>query len=63
MAKKSPNGSKPAENASNADADGEPVGTAEFERFERLTRLLVTVPKEDIDRELEREKRKPARSR
>jgi hypothetical protein len=62
MAKKSPNGSKLAGNAS-ADDDDKLVDGGEFERFERLLRLLVTVPKEDVDRELKREKRKPACSR
>ena len=56
MAKESPNGSKPAEPAPDLDeADGTP-----FERFERLTRHLVTVPKDAVDRE--REHKTPARA-
>jgi hypothetical protein len=57
MAGESLNGSTPADGASDPDAEG----TDAYERFERLTRLLVTVPKEDVEREGEREKRKAAK--
>lgn len=47
----SSNGSKPSDN----DDDG---GNA-FERFEQLTRQIISVPKDEIDRRRERAKRKP----
>jgi len=61
MAKESRNGFKPDEATAPDEDDGS--GGTEYERFERLARLLVTVPKETVDRELKRAKRKPARSR
>ena len=50
---------RPSRNGSEPDAEPD---AAEFERFERLTRLLITVPKEDVQRQAEREKkRQPAK--
>jgi hypothetical protein len=55
MAGESLNGSTRADGRSEPDVEG----TDAYGRFERLTRLLVTVPKEDV--EGEREKREAAK--
>ena len=60
MVPESVNGSKPQRESANGSSPGqddEDCGT-EFERFERLTRQILSVPKDEVDRKRERAKRK-----
>lgn len=60
MAQESANGSKPAD-APPSGNDPDPADNGEgtpFQRFERLTRKLVSVPKTEVNQRLEQAKRK-----
>ncbi len=55
MASESANGSDPANVSGSDPTDGE--GPTPYERFERLTREIVKVPKAEVDKRREKAKR------
>jgi len=60
MASDSANGSDPTEVSSSDPAEDE--GLTPYERFERLTREIVAVPKAEVDERREKAKRRRSKA-
>ena len=57
MPEESANGSDPSHNGTDPTLDGESDGRAPFERFEDLTKEILSVPKAELDKRRKKAKR------